>query len=256
MVQQSIRCSRKLRPGVNKELNMLILRSSVECLNVELLHWRPRWKISHIFTVNRAVSCLGNNRNLNLTTSHKLNSGDIQLLFPAKGGKGLVREETLPPRGQAATALRRLIKKSLGKGGGGGRRLGSPLIFSPSPSSETLSDSNRSLNSFLSSFFSWTFLRLISGRSRSSIFIREQNASNGSILEKLQSTKQSQYSLQPQKKNLTGDSEGLEGQLPFLFQRSPAGSPSPSASSTGCSTWREESPPAGPSSPRTPEGHS
>lgn len=49
--------------------------------------------------------------------------------------------------------------------------VGLPLILSPSSSSESLSDWNRSLNSFLSSaFFSWTFFRLISGRSKSSIF--------------------------------------------------------------------------------------
>lgn len=42
------------------------------------------------------------------------------------------------------------------------------------------------------------------------------------------------------------------GYLPFLCQRSPAGSPSPAASSTGCGTCWGESPPPWPSSPRSP----
>lgn len=71
--------------------------------------------------------------------------------------------QTEPPRGQGV--MGRSLKLN------DFSTVGLPLILSPSSPSESLSDWNRSLNSFLSSaFFSWTFFRLISGRSRSSIF--------------------------------------------------------------------------------------
>lgn len=100
----------------------------------------------------------------------------------------------------------------------------SPLILNPELSpSESLSDSKRSLNSFLSSsFLSWIFLRFISGRSRSSIYNTHRQCQDKDSL-KSRLNKSNPIIINTQ-------------YLPFLCRRSPAGSLSLSVSSTGCNT--------------------
>lgn len=145
-----------------------------------------------------------NDRNLNPTTSgltlsgwqlNKLNSGDVKLLF-LQWGKVWSATKLCPLEARPPRCPDGLIKSSLlGAGGCGRRRRGSPFTLSPSLSSESLSDSNRSLNSFLSSaFFSWTFLRLISGRSRSSIFTESKQRHRINTKNR-RATEQSPYSL-------------------------------------------------------------
>lgn len=135
-------------------------------------------------------------------------------------GKGLVRDETLPPRGQAAAASRRLIKKKKPQRRRRRKRTETQLTFDFEPVAVVRVAVGLKQVLELLLVLGLLLLDLPAfdlGQVQILHLHQRANTSNGSIQESLQFTKQSQYSLSPWKNNKeTGDGGGWWDSYPFF----------------------------------------